>query len=197
MSNGRALRRRMAAAARRHGRLDPRPAGVAALVQGRLNAYKCPACRGYTVTVDVDRGATPSMLACRATDGCQGVGFSLYYPPPQAWPAGVPATPAWEWYRPGEDELGRLRRRDPQAYEHAVRGGLLLRPYRAGHTGQPEPAGDVAAPAEQPDTGPAAVVTEADLTPPDVDVDLRAVVNDATRRAADPAFAERTGPYAR
>ena len=138
MSNSRAMRRRMARAAR----LDTRPAGVAALHQGRLNAYRCPACRRCTITIDLDAGVTPSTLTCRATDGCEGTGFSLFYPLPEAWPDGIPTTPGWEWYRPGERQLARLRRRDPEAYEHVVKGGLLLRPYGTGRGHPPPPADD-------------------------------------------------------
>ncbi|MEU3455652.1 hypothetical protein ABZ671_18925 [Micromonospora sp. NPDC006766] len=147
MSNLRTLRRRMA----RANRVDTRPVGVAALYQGRLNAYRCPACRGCTVTVDLDAGVTPAMMGCRATDDCEGTAFSLGYPLPEAWPANVPTQPAWEWYRPGERQLTRLRRKDKDGYDHVVRGGLLLRPYGAGRgpapaddAGEAEPAAETA-----------------------------------------------------
>ncbi|MBC9005161.1 hypothetical protein [Micromonospora aurantiaca (nom. illeg.)] len=167
MSNSRALRRRMARFQQaltdhRANRLDTRPAGVTALYKGRLNAYRCPACQSCTVTIDVDAGVTPSTLACRATDSCEGTAFSLGYPIPEAWPAGVTTQPAWEWYRPGERQLSRLRRRDPEAYEHVVKGGLLLRPYGAGRG--PEQA-DLEP--TEPDPAPASQAA-ADSTGPDV-----------------------------
>lgn len=94
---------------------------------GRINAYGCAECGGYTVTLDVHSGSTPSKLACRATDGCKGVATSLGYPWP--WPRDVPATPRWEWYRPqGDAERAALA--DPKTAAHLRAGGLLLRPRR-------------------------------------------------------------------
>ncbi|WP_431977593.1 hypothetical protein [Micromonospora haikouensis] len=127
MSNSRAARRRMA----RRPAVDPRSAGTIARLAGTLNAYYCTSCAGFTVTVDTARGTTPSMLACRAGDGsCGEMAVSLSYP--TSWPAGAPLEPEWEWYRPVGEELSDLRDEEPEAYDHVVRGGLLLRPYRAG-----------------------------------------------------------------
>lgn len=178
MSNSRAFRRRLA----RGPKVDTRPAFTVAHLGGALNAYFCPRCKGFTVTVDTARGTTPSMLGCRAGDGtCQEVAVSLGYP--KVWPAGAPQTPGWEWYRPGEEELAQLADEKPPAYDHVVRGGLLLRPYGAGR-GPARPVA-VEPPAEPTAAGaaaPATAVKKQDLELPGPD--LRTVVNMAVRDAA-------------
>ncbi|MCX5070890.1 hypothetical protein OOJ91_34140 [Micromonospora lupini] len=172
MSNSRAFRRRLA----RGPKVDTRNAFTVAHLGGALNAYYCTTCTGFTVTVDAARGTTPSMLACRAGDGsCEQMAVSLGYP--KVWPARAPRTPAWEWYRPGEDELARLHQEQPAAYGHVVQGGLLLRAYRAGRGHQPVQADTRLAPA-----APATVVTDADLTPPGPD--LLSSISDAIERTA-------------
>lgn len=128
MGNARRLRRRLAGAPNAH-RVDLRPVGLAALVEGRLNAHKCPACRGYTVTITTAHGTTAQNMPCLASDGCEGTAFSLGYPLVEAWPDGASTTPTHEWYRPGDDELAQLRDADPDTYATVVAGGLLLRPW--------------------------------------------------------------------
>jgi hypothetical protein len=118
VSNLRRLRRSVAAT---------RPAKVEAPeVEGNVgkrNAYACPVCGGLTVTIDVDPGVTPAFLACRAAgdvDLCTGVARSFWYRV-----NGLPiGEPAWEWYRPTEQEARRL---DPYSRSHVGMGGLLLR----------------------------------------------------------------------
>lgn len=87
----------------------------------RWNAWTCQKCGQHTICVDVDRGVTPFMLRCRASDGCDGMATSAFYPD-YAIPPGVPR---WEWYRPG-----RLHRLFISRWEreHVKKGGLLLRP---------------------------------------------------------------------
>lgn len=100
---------------------------------GARNAYFCPTCKGYTITVDVDEGVTPMFLGCRATGdvvACGGRAESLGYPPepwPMADPGGrqIPQTPMFEWYRPDEVEL---RDMSAEMVEHVGKGGLALRP---------------------------------------------------------------------
>lgn len=103
------------------------------------NAYWCPECHGYVVTVDVDEGVTPMFLACRVkgdprdqANDCKGQMQSMMYPV-EPWPerdgfdTPIPTEPTWEWYAPGSTERKRLRRDEPGVYEHVERGGLLLR----------------------------------------------------------------------
>lgn len=93
--------------------------------RGRVNAYLCRDCRGYTMTVDVDEGVTPFMLRCRAEGehgDCGGKAQSLFYRLPPALP-----EPAWEFYRPDEAELATL---DRASRAHVQQGGLLLRAKR-------------------------------------------------------------------
>jgi hypothetical protein len=89
--------------------------------RARKNAYWCEDCRGYVVTLDVDKGVTPMFLACRVkgepddpANDCKGTMRSMMYPAPP-WPkhdgfgSEIPTEPTWEWY------------------EHVRKGGLLLR----------------------------------------------------------------------
>ena len=91
----------------------------------RRNAYRCPVCGQHTITVEVDPGVTPATLGCRTTPGCPGRAVSLWYPDP--WPADVPATPGWEWYRPDTAHMVLLRRQGGDLWDHLARGGLLIR----------------------------------------------------------------------
>lgn len=106
---------------------------------GEKNAYYCGTCRGYIVTVNLDDGTTPFMLACRvagepsdALNLCDGRMKSMFYPA-APWPERdgfgtlIPTEPTHEWYAPKGAELKRIRRSDPQTAEHVRRGGLLLR----------------------------------------------------------------------
>lgn len=96
--------------------------------EGRINVYKCEACHGLTVTIDVDPGVTPSMIYCYAsgTPGqCTGTAHSAFYPTGPR-PDHIP-PPAWEWYRPTSEELIKLNRQDKYKFDHVRQGGLLLR----------------------------------------------------------------------
>lgn len=113
---------------------------------GEKNAYWCPDCHGYVITIDVDEGVTPMFLACRVKgepsdpdNGCKGQMHSMMYPEPP-WPAvdgydqPIPTEPTWEWYKLDAAELKRLekkaRRGDRMAVatiEHHQKGGLELR----------------------------------------------------------------------
>jgi hypothetical protein len=48
------------------------------MAKDQINGYQCPTCGAVTVTIDVDDGATPMMLRCRKTPGCEGVAQSMW-----------------------------------------------------------------------------------------------------------------------
>jgi hypothetical protein len=89
------------------------------------NAYKCSDCHKVIVTIDVDRGTTPAMLACRRTEGCEGLMMSAGYPS-TPFPAHLESLPHYEWYRPESDVLGRFDK-SSEAHQHVIMGGLILR----------------------------------------------------------------------
>jgi hypothetical protein len=94
--------------------------------KGKENVYTCGKCGGMTVTIDLDEGVTPFMIDCRAAGkegDCDGMARSACYPSGPR-PSYVPA-PAWEWYKPGPDELKKV---SPGLKDHAKRGGLFIRP---------------------------------------------------------------------
>jgi hypothetical protein len=94
-------------------------------VIGQENVYTCPDCGGYTVTIDVDDGVTPFLLGCRASGragDCKGMAQSAFYPKGPR-PFHFP-PPAWEWYRPTEEEFSRL---NPGMKDHVRNGGLDIR----------------------------------------------------------------------
>jgi hypothetical protein len=105
----------------------------------RVNVYLCEY-NCHTVTVDVDKGTTPFMIGCRARstkerpigkwaldeDGfCKGTAKSNFYPklpmPPWIKP------PAWEWYKPTQEEYDKLPAKEKDD-NHFAKGGLFLRP---------------------------------------------------------------------
>jgi hypothetical protein len=91
----------------------------------RENVYTCRKCGGFTVTVDLDEGITPYLLACRASGkhgDCPGMAESSGYPIGPR-PKHIP-DPQWEWYKPGELEL---REASPELRDYALHGGLFLR----------------------------------------------------------------------
>jgi hypothetical protein len=90
--------------------------------RGAVNAWLCPDCGKATVGVHVDEGATPMMIACRATEGCRGTAMSAMYPPAEAW---ITDQLAWEWYKP-TPKWARRKGRD--MLDHVMQGGLVIRP---------------------------------------------------------------------
>jgi hypothetical protein len=38
-----------------------------------------------------------------------------------------PRPPEWEWYKPSKTEMKRLKRDEPDTYQHCAMGGLLIR----------------------------------------------------------------------
>lgn len=113
---------------------------------GERNAYYCQTCRGYIVTVNLNDGTTPFMLACRVKgepgdpdNDCRGLMRSMYYPA-QPWPKTddydnpIPTEPTYEWYILDPIEWKRLAKKarhgdsaSEQTLDHITRGGLLLR----------------------------------------------------------------------
>ena len=91
----------------------------------QINVYTCPACRGFTVTIDIDKGVTPMFLGCRASgneDDCEGMAQSAMYPK-RPRPPHIPA-PAWEWYKASEEEIEAMPEGHRQYYRD---GGLAIR----------------------------------------------------------------------
>ena len=100
-----------------------------------VNAYKCPECGKVTVTIDVDPGVTPMLLACRRTPGCEGMAVSSGYPATEP-PAALLEHLDWEWtLTPPADVT-------PEEERFVADGGLYLAPrgdrpsaYRQGYWG--------------------------------------------------------------
>lgn len=99
------------------------PSWWARLPIGRENMYGCDTCKGYIVTVDIDRGVTPMYIKCQS-ETCSALMRSYGYPA-RPRPEHI-ASADWEWYRPEVNALGRFDN-DDDANEHILRGGLLLR----------------------------------------------------------------------
>jgi hypothetical protein len=107
--------------------------------QPRINVYRCQyGCN--TSTVDVDIGVTPFSIKCRSRsrpgrpldpkltgpDGeCVGTGNSSFYPkgPRPPWIR----DPEWEWYKPTEEDLSKMSKREADHYRNHT-GELALRP---------------------------------------------------------------------
>ena len=89
-----------------------------------VNAYTCDVCGLNTVTIDVDPGVTPMLLACRRTPGCTGTGTSAGYPAGPV-PDELLEHLTWEWSTPTEGEFRKL---SPAVQDHVERGGPVLRP---------------------------------------------------------------------
>jgi len=84
------------------------------------NKYTCDTCKGVIVTIDLDEGATPSILPCKANSKCGGFMHSAYYSPA----AVGDAEPEYEWYKPNRAD----RRNGNKAFrDYYARGGLALR----------------------------------------------------------------------
>lgn len=84
---------------------------------GKRNAYRCDTCGKSIVTIDRDKGTTPFMIFCRATDGCKGMMESSFY-------SGLLANcgaPTFEWRKPTRDEYAAASK---GMKEHFDMGGL-------------------------------------------------------------------------
>jgi hypothetical protein len=80
---------------------------------GKKNAYECPDCGAYMVSIDRHPGVTPFMTKC---GNCSGFAQSKMYRVSDR------LTPTHEWYRPE-----RLEDIPPGSEDHISRGGLVLR----------------------------------------------------------------------
>jgi hypothetical protein len=87
--------------------------------KGKKNIYTCDKCGGHIVTVDVDDGVTPFMLACKVAEECEGTMRSSLY---RVFDQSMKAS--HEWYRPTPATGGRL---SASQLDHVMKGGLLLR----------------------------------------------------------------------
>lgn len=99
---------------------------------GKKNIYTCERCHGHIVTVDIDDGVTPFMIACCARPRCNGMMKSSMY---RVFDQGMAAS--HEWYRPGP--TANLK---PGEIDHVMRGGLLLRPAKPMGSGTAAAAAD-------------------------------------------------------
>ena len=93
--------------------------------QGEVNGWVCEECGETTYAIHVDDGVTPFYLGCRATEGCEGMAKSMFYPTGPI-PHHAIKRIAWEWYTPEPDEKTRLLAK-PDVLEHVEMGGLLIR----------------------------------------------------------------------
>lgn len=100
---------------------QPPPAGFDydGLPRNIINQYSCWTCGGSITTVDIHAGVTPAMLACRATEGCEGMMHSHRYQVDQT------LTPTHEWYKP----TGKIK--DRAMREYIEMGGLSIRPVQS------------------------------------------------------------------
>jgi hypothetical protein len=83
---------------------------------GQRNCYICQECGGFIITENLDDGTTPFIIACKATKGCHGTMYSMFYNIPQDMPA------TYEWFKP-KSMKGYSR----EMQEHFRLGGLDLR----------------------------------------------------------------------
>lgn len=89
-------------------------------LQKPINVYVCQKCRQGVVTIDRDEGATPFLIRCVSSKGCDGMAQSELYSVPQD------LNPSYEWRRPTKTEYYKLDK--ATRAEHVDRGGLLLYP---------------------------------------------------------------------
>ncbi|MGX9389778.1 hypothetical protein ACWX0K_10870 [Nitrobacteraceae bacterium UC4446_H13] len=93
-------------------------ASEASSFKGKKNIYTCDTCGGHIVTVDIDAGVTPFMIACKVAETCEGTMRSSLY---RVFDQSMRAS--HEWYRPAPPEALTGSQLD-----HVMMGGLLLRP---------------------------------------------------------------------
>lgn len=90
--------------------------------EGLANIYTCEQCGLVIWTVDMIKGITPFVTACRREelrgDACGGSMQSGMYRV-----AMITLLPDYVWYRPSLAELSTL---SPATMEHVNRGGLIL-----------------------------------------------------------------------
>ena len=85
-----------------------------------INNYKCPNCRFYTKTINLNVGVTPFVFTCHnCGSAASSTGFEDFIPDHE---------PHYEWYRPSLKETQKLRNK-PELLNHILHGGLNYRPY--------------------------------------------------------------------
>lgn len=97
------------------GYKPPRDPGKPAL--NLYSTYKCPACMGMWLGVELDNGVTPTFSPCFALQGCRGTAFVT------AIAAAPPSLPILvEWYEPTTTSGLSFEMK-----EHVRNGGLVRR----------------------------------------------------------------------
>lgn len=91
---------------------------------GEVNGWQCERCEQTTYCIHVDDGVTPFYLGCRVTEGCEGMGKSMFYPSGPV-PDYALDKIGWEWYMPDDEEKKGIV--DKGVLEHVSMGGLLIR----------------------------------------------------------------------
>jgi len=89
---------------------------------GKRNAYTCKTCGQTIITVDVDEGTTPFMLACRATIGCDGMSESHLY---TGFVVNGSEPAMFDWRKPTKKEYSKS---SPAMQQHFDMGGLQIYP---------------------------------------------------------------------
>jgi len=85
---------------------------------GRRNVYECEKCHGVVVTMDLEHGVPPFMIACEAVSNCGGNMYSSFYP------KGMPLIrPHFVWRKPYAVQTLSDGER-----HHVNNGGLLMYP---------------------------------------------------------------------
>ena len=84
----------------------------------KLNIYTCDTCHKPIITIDIDEGATPAFLNCRATEDCKGTMHSHGY-----------TLKKFVWFKPDpdiKDDRGKLFY-NKNMQEHIKMGGLDIK----------------------------------------------------------------------
>jgi hypothetical protein len=90
---------------------------------GTRNVYTCEDCGGIIVTQDIEDGVTPFGIACRATDGCQGLMQSGAYN--RSSLSAIPIRPHFVWRKPTPEEYAASSKAMQDHFDH---GGLEMYP---------------------------------------------------------------------
>ncbi len=85
--------------------------------KGKRNAYTCTKCRGHIITENMIDLVTPFMVACRATEGCDGGMHSEFYPKALNGPlyADELAATTHRWVAYKEEQIEEFRQEGDDA----------------------------------------------------------------------------------
>lgn len=89
----------------------------------KRNSYTCERCAKVIITADIDKGTTPFMIGCKATEGCTGMMRSGFYRGELNGPV------AFIWRKPTEAEY---KKASPSMQHHFDMGGLDIYPAPTG-----------------------------------------------------------------